>query len=359
MIISRTPYRVSFFGGGTDYPVWYRQYGGAVLATTINKYCYITCRALPPFFNHKHSIVWSELERPDRVDQIKHPAVRESLKFMDMADRGMEIHHVGDLPARSGLGTSSSFTVGLLNGLHALKGNMASKRQLATEAITIEHDWIKENVGVQDQISAAHGGFNVIEFMPDGDYVVRPVVVTPQRLDALQDHLQLFFTGISRTASHIAGDKIKAIPRKTASLDTMRRMVDDAVGIVTGSNDITDFGELLHESWVLKRGITKSVSTPLVDSVYESARSAGAIGGKLLGAGGGGFMLLFTPPEQQESVRNALSDLVHIPFRFERDGSSIILYEPENTCSDVEPPVVPPLPLTATQPVSESIRSAV
>ena len=328
MIISRTPFRISFFGGGTDYPVWYRENGGAVLATTIDKYCYITCRYLPPFFEHKHRIVYSQTELVRDVAEIRHPAVREALRFMGITE-GMEIHHDGDLPARTGLGTSSSFTVGLIHALYGLKGIMPSKMQLAKDAIHIEQDILKENVGSQDQVLAAFGGLNRVDFSGDCDIEIKRITVKPQKLELLQNHLMLVFSGFSRTASEIAREQIKQTPSKKRELTEMCRIVDEAVKILTGDNDIADFGKLLHEGWQLKRSLSNKISSPYTDYLYETAIRAGATGGKLLGAGGGGFVLLFVKPELQPKVREALGDLLFVPFRFENSGSQIIFYEPD------------------------------
>lgn len=326
MIFTRTPFRISFFGGGTDYPVWYKENSGAVLATTINKYCYITCRYLPPFFEHKHRIVYSQSELVRDIDEIRHPSVRETLRFMKITD-GVEIHHDGDLPARTGLGSSSSFTVGLLHALYALKGIMPTKMQLAKEAIHIEQNMIKENVGSQDQVSAAFGGLNRIDFNGENNIRVRPVTVKTQRLYLLQNHLMLFFTGFSRTASQIAGEQIKETPNRKLELTEMHRMVDEAVNILNGENDILEFGRLLHESWQLKRSLTDKISTPYVDYLYEAATREGATGGKLLGAGGAGFILFFVKPEFQSKLKETLRGLLHVPFRFENLGSQIIFYD--------------------------------
>ena len=326
MIISRTPFRISFFGGGTDYPVWYKENGGAVLGTTIDKYCYITCRYLPPFFEHKSRIIYSKMEYILNIDEIQHPSMRETLRFMGITE-GVEIHHDGDLPARTGLGSSSSFTVGLLHALYALKGIMPSKMQLALDSIHIEQERIKENVGSQDQTLAAFGGFNRIDFSGKNDIQVQPIIIKPQVLELLQDHLLLLFTGFSRNASEIAGEQIKNIPHKKAILSTMRQMVDEAINILNGNNDLLEFGKLLHESWQLKRSLTDKISTPQVDDIYTAARDAGAIGGKLLGAGGGGFILLFARPEIQPKIKEKLSRLLYVPFQFENLGSQIIFYE--------------------------------
>ncbi len=329
MIISRTPFRISFFGGGTDYPAWYEENGGAVLGTTINKYCYITCRYLPPFFEHKHRIIYSQMEQVQDIDEIRHPSVREAMKFMGITE-GIEIHHDGDLPARTGLGSSSSFTVGLVHALYALKGIIPSKMQLALDTIHIEQERIKENVGSQDQTLAAFGGFNRIDFSREHHIEVQSVTIKPQRLERLQDHLMLFFTGFSRTASQIAGEQIKQIPNKKRELTEMQRMVDEAINILNGNNDLLDFGKLLHESWQLKRSLTNKISTPYIDYVYETATRAGATGGKLLGAGGAGFILFFVKPELQPEVKESLHGLLHVPFQFENLGSQIIFYEPSS-----------------------------
>ena len=329
MIISRTPLRISFFGGGTDYPIWYRDNRGAVLATTINKYCYVTCRYLPPFFDHKWKAVYSRIEQTSDIDSIKHPGVRETLRFLDIND-GVEMHHDGDLPARSGLGSSSAFTVGLLNALYALKGMMPSKLQLAREAIHIEQNMIEENVGSQDQTLAAYGGFLRIIFSSVQSIQVSPVIMDPTRLRQLQDHLMLVFTGTTRTASTIARSQITTTPRRTNELKAMHNLVFDGLEVLTSNQRLEDFGELLHQSWCLKRSLTKQISMPKIDAIYESARHAGAIGGKLLGAGGGGFMLLFVRPDQQVRVREHLRDLLHVPFSFETSGSEIIFYDAES-----------------------------
>ncbi len=332
MIISRTPFRMSFFGGGTDYPVWFREHGGAVLSTTINKYSYITCRYLPPFFEHKSRIVWSMIERVKDHAEIQHPAVRAGLELLGMT-HGIELHHDGDLPARTGLGSSSAFTVGLLHALHGLKGTRVSKKQLARDAIYVEQELLKESVGCQDQILCAYGGLNRVEFTQDGDFLVAPIPLPGERRRALQEHLMLFFTGISRTASELAKAQIEATRFQTATLLAMYEQVDAAIAILQGSDDLTAFGELLHEAWRLKRSLTERISTSYIDELYERARGAGAVGGKLLGAGGGGFLLLFAPPEDHERVREALGELLHVPFQFENAGSQIIFYDPDSVSS--------------------------
>lgn len=331
-IIARAPYRVSFFGGGTDYPVWYRDNPGAVLATSIDKYSYILCRWLPPFFEHKYHIVYSEIERPQERDQIKHAAVRETLKLLDISD-GVEIHHAGDLSARTGMGTSSAFTVALLNALYTLKGTKPNKMTLALDAIHIEQIMAKEHVGSQDQTTSAFGGFNRIDFgvkivpdLPLTGKLVHNIKVTPiksQRLKELESCLMLFFTGFSRTASQIAKMQIERVAENRSVLMEMYEMVDKGVDILTCSDSLIDFGKLLDESWRLKRSLTSIVSTEYIDYLYAKAIGAGAVGGKLLGAGGGGFLLFFVEPDLQGKVKESLSSLVYVPFKLENSGSQI------------------------------------
>ncbi len=328
MIITRTPFRISFFGGGTDYPAWYQQHGGEVLATTIDRYCYITCRHLPPFFDHKHRVVYSVIENVREIGEIKHPAVRAVLSWAG-CEKGLEIHHDGDLPARSGLGSSSSFTVGLVHALAALDGKYVSKDTLARNAIHIEQNIIREHVGSQDQISAAFGGFNRIEFRRNDQFQVSPIILTNSRLHALQSHLMLCFTGLSRIASEVAKSKIDNFKHRETELKRMGAMVDEAVQILQSSNaPIEEFGKLLHESWLYKRSLSDKVSTPEIDALYEAAMKAGATGGKILGAGGGGFLLLFVKPEYQAKVRESLQQLIHVPFKFDDSGSKVVLYQP-------------------------------
>lgn len=327
MIISRTPFRISFFGGGTDYPVWYREYGGAVLATTIDKYCYISCRYLPPFFEHKSRIAYSKIEMVKSNGDIEHPAVRGVLSHLKIDD-GVEIHHDGDLPARTGLGSSSSFTVGLLHALYALKQIMPTKMQLIREAIHVEQNVLRENVGCQDQAIAAYGGLCRIDFAPGDDIRVTPIIVNRQRLVDLQAHLLLYFTGFSRTASEIAKEQIERTRDRKSELSAMFQLVSEGISVLTGDADLTSFGTLLHEGWRLKRSLTSKISSSEIDQIYDTARNAGCIGGKLLGAGGGGFMLLFAKPENQPKIRRALSRFLCVPFGFEANGSQIMLYEP-------------------------------
>ena len=325
MIISRTPFRISFFGGGTDYPIWYRENQGAVLSTTIDKYCYITVRYLPPFFPHKYRIIYSKIETVKNIEEILHPAVRETLKFLDV-NKGIEIHHDGDLPAKTGMGSSSAFTVGLLNSLYALRGIMVSKDQLAKEAIHIERDILQENVGSQDQIATSYGGFNKINFNGNDKFRIEPIIITKDKTNQLENHLMLYFTGFSRIASKVAQAQIKNTPQKKRELTLMYQMVDEAISILTENKNILEFGKLLNKTWKLKRSISNKISNPIVDNIYETALRAGAIGGKLLGAGGGGFMIFFVPPKKQPKVREALKVLLEVPFNFESEGSQIIYY---------------------------------
>ena len=330
MIISRTPLRISFFGGGTDYPIFYKEaHGGAVLSTTINKHSYVICRRLPPFFDYNYRIRYTVREETKTIAEIKHPSVRECLNFMNFG-YGIEIQHNADLPAMSGLGSSSAFTVGLLNALYALKGELISKRQLALKAIHIEQDLIKENVGSQDQTIASFGGFNKIEFGGQRKIMVYPMTLEPGKINYLQRHLMLFFTGFPRSASEIAAEQIKMTPQKTSELTSMMQMVDEAVKVLNGPQEgYDDFGKLLHEAWQLKRSLTPRISTSLIDEIYESARKAGAIGGKLLGAGGGSFILLFANPKEHEKIKERLGKLLYVPFEFHDLGSQIIYYAPE------------------------------
>ena len=324
MIISKTPYRISFFGGGTDYTRYYRENGGAVIGTAIDKFCYLTTRYLPPFFDHASRIVYSEQECVNDNSMIKHPTIRAALTLMGIRD-GVEIHHDGDLPARSGLGSSSSCTVGMVNALYAMQGRRATKMELAQLAIHIEQNMLRENVGSQDQVFAAFGGFNKIQFNPDGHIAVMPVTLQQKRKEELQDHLMFCFTRTQRIASGVARSVIDNIPKKQQELGEMRKMVDQAEQILF-SNDLDDFGRLLHESWLLKRSISTAVSNDYLDDLYARAREAGALGGKLVGAGGGGFMLFYVRPEDQPKVKAALDEVVWVPIQFEREGSKIIYF---------------------------------
>jgi D-glycero-alpha-D-manno-heptose-7-phosphate kinase len=331
MVITRTPLRISFFGGGTDYPVWYRENGGSVLATTIDKSCYITSRWMPPFFDYHSRVSYSKVENVGANSEIGHPSVRGCLEFLGIQE-GVEIHHIADLPARTGLGTSSAFTVGLLLGLYALQNKMREKQALAIDAIHVEQELLQEAVGAQDQVSAAFGGFNRINFLPDGSFDVRRILASPERLGQLEQNLALYFTGFSRIASEIATEQVKMTPTKAKELRTMLQMVDEAESIVTDSNrSLGDFGRLLHEGWQLKRSLTNKITTPEIDEIYQAGREAGALGGKLLGAGGGGFMLFFVPPERREELRLRLKKLLCVPFSFSQKGSQVVVYEAEAT----------------------------
>jgi D-glycero-alpha-D-manno-heptose-7-phosphate kinase len=324
VIITRTPYRISFFGGGTDYPAWYRRHGGRVLSTTIDKYCYVTARYLPPFFNVRHRIVWSHIETVQSIREILHPAVREGLAMLGYTDAtGVEIHHQGDLPARTGVGSSSSFAVGLILALRALRGETPDRHALALEAIALEQDRLGDKVGSQDQTAAAYGGFNVIDFRPDGTIAATPVAAGPDRRRALEDRLMLFYTGLSRMGSEVAADVIANIPAREAQLHRMRALVDRAAEILHGG-DLDDFGRLLDETWQLKRQLSALVSNDGIDAIYARARTAGALGGKLLGAGTSGFMLFYVPPGRREAVQDALRDLLHVPVRLDTEGATLL-----------------------------------
>ena len=328
MIISKTPFRISFFGGGTDYPVWIKEHGGEVLGTTIDKYAYISCRYLPPFFEHNYRIVYSIIENAISIDDLKHPAVRECIRFSNI-NKGLEIHHDSDLPAKSGLGSSSTFTVGLLNCLNSLKGGYTSKKSLVANALHVEQKLIGENVGCQDQVHAAYGGFNRIKFYPDGNIEVIPVVISSDVKKDLQSHFLLFFTGFSRFASDIASEQIKKTPEKTKELNHMQEMVTEALKILNKKNtNINEFGQLLHESWALKRSLTDKITSPAINNIYDTGIAAGASGGKLLGAGGGGFILFVAKPQYHDLIKQKLKGLLHVSFNFESSGSSIIFYNP-------------------------------
>lgn len=329
MIITSTPLRISFFGGGTDYPLWYREHGGSVLSTTIDKSCFITCRWLPPFFDYHTRISYSKVENVADNRSIEHPSVRSCLQYLGIND-GVEIHHVADVPARTGLGTSSAFTVGLLLGLYALKNQMRDKHALAADAIHVEQDLLREAVGSQDQVSAAYGGFNRINFCTDGRIEVQRILATSHRLAELEQYLALYFTGFSRTASEIAAEQLKATPLKEKELNMMLALVDEAQAIIANPNrSLIEFGRLLHDGWQIKRTLTQRISSAHIDELYEAGLSVGALGGKLLGAGGGGFMLFFVPPERRAALRMRLKKLLCVPFRLSNEGSRVVVYEPE------------------------------
>jgi D-glycero-alpha-D-manno-heptose-7-phosphate kinase len=329
MIISKTPFRISFFGGGSDYPPYYLKYGGKVLSTTINKYCYISVRTLPPFFDYNYRVVYSHNERVNKIDEIGHPSVRETLRYLNIKN-GLEIHHDGDLPARAGLGTSSSFTVGLLKALYAYQGKMISKRELTKHSIHIEQKLLKENVGSQDQTAAAYGGLNKIEFNRD-DINVHPITIDKNVLMKLQNNLLLYFTGTTRIASQIAKEQIQTINKKLDDLLTLKKMVEKGINILNEDiGSLDSFGSLLNDTWEIKRSLTTKITTTELDKIYNCAINAGALGGKVLGAGGGGFMLFYVNDNFRPQVKRALSHLLEVPFNFETNGSQIIYYNPDN-----------------------------
>lgn len=330
MAISRTPYRISFFGGGTDYPDWYRTHGGAVLSMAINKYCYVSGRHLPHFFGSiRHRIVWSHIETVGTISEILHPAVRAGLEVANFTDdEGVEIHHQGDLPARSGIGSSSAFAVGLINVLNAMRGTSLDKQELAQAAIDLEQNRLKETVGCQDQVAAAYGGFNIIRFNPNGSFSVDPLGLTDEQRIAFEGWLMVFYTGTSRLSTALAKQLVDNIEAKTKSLKRMQEMVPEAVDMLR-SQSFQAFGQLLHDTWNLKRNLTSAISTSTIDRVYDDAIRAGALGGKLLGAGGAGFMVFVVPPKHQKKVREALSQLISVPVHVDFTGSTIIYQQDE------------------------------
>lgn len=304
------------------------------MSVAIDKYCYLTCRYLPPFFEHRYRIVYSNIEMTREASQIKHPAVRGALEYLGIT-RGIEIHHDGDLPARSGMGSSSSFAVGILHALHALHGHIRSKEQLASEAIYLEQEVLRETVGSQDQIAAAYGGLNTTRFNRDGTFSVQPVHIPEARRKEFTNHLMLFFTGLSRFSSDVAATFVGSLHSREEAIQRFVNMVDEGVDILSGG-DLRDFGRLLDEAWNVKRSLSDSVSTPEVDEAYVAAKKAGALGGKLLGAGGGGFMMLFAEPDRHEAVKKALGSFLHVPFDFESAGSQIVHYDPEQDYSALD-----------------------
>jgi len=328
MIISRTPFRISLFGGGTDYPKWSYNHGGAVLGFAIDKYCFISLRSLPPFFDYKHRITYSNIELVNEIEEIQHPAVRAALKEMGIAS-GIEVQHGGDLPARSGLGSSSSFTVGLLNALYAMRGMRRSRYDLARDAIHLEQNVIGEAVGCQDQVWAAYGGTNRIDFSRDGSFAVTPLILSAERQDQIKASMIFVFTGLSRNAAEIALQQIANLNERQNQLLRMLEMVDEAETILTDESEPAwRLGELLDESWRLKKQLARAVTNQMVDDIYGAAMAAGASGGKLLGAGGGGFMVFFVKPRKRKAVLEALSELVTVNVGFDQAGSQIVVYEP-------------------------------
>lgn len=328
MIITKTPFRMSFFGGGTDMESFFKENGGSVLSTSFDKYCYVNVRHLPRFFDYSTELSYSKTERVTDIDAIEHPAIRNAMKMLDMHE--IRLTYEADLPARSGLGTSSSFAVGMLNAFYALKGKYASKKQLADEAIYLERVLCDEAGGWQDQIAASFGGFNRIDFNADG-YSVHPIIISPERKKKLNDNLMMFFTGFTRFSSDIQKANHLDDESKAKQLKQMLTLVDEAEGILTDqSKDLDDFGRLLDVTWKLKRQTGKSVSTSNIDDLYDKGIEAGALGGKLLGAGGGGFLVFYVQPENQMSVKEAMKDLLYIPFKFEDGGTQVIYYGPED-----------------------------
>ena len=327
MLFVRTPYRISFFGGGTDYPSWYKSENkyGIVLSSTINKYSHIFLRHLPPFFDHKYRVRYFKSDLVNSLSEITHPVVRQVAQNYDMLD-GFELVHSGDLPARSGLGSSSSFTVGLVQAAAAFNGLRRTKRHLAIEALDIEQKQLAEAVGSQDQVAAAFGGMNIIRFGGKSDFEVEPITVSLPRLRELESHLLLAFTGISRTASSIASKQILQIPNRSSELDSMIKLCEEAIDVLVSSKNIEELGIMLDQQWILKKTLAKEVSNSVIDEMYDIAIKSGAIGGKLLGAGGGGFILFFAKPEYHLAIKNNLSNLLFVPFQFENLGSQIVYF---------------------------------
>lgn len=327
MIITRTPFRMSFFGGGTDLSGFFNEHGGAVISTTFDKYCYVTVRHLPAFFDYKTHLTYSKTEYVNSYEEIQHPAIREAMKHMNM--HNIRLTYESDLPARTGLGTSSSFAVGMIEAFYALNGKYADKRKLADDAIYLERELCKEAGGIQDQIAASFGGLNRIDFSKDG-YTLRPIVISRARKEKLNNNLMLFFTGFSRFSSDIQKGTEKSMKDKTKELLEMYSLVDKAEKVLTDEScDLDEFGRLLDYTWKLKRGISSGISTGSIDEQYEKAMKAGALGGKLLGAGGGGFLLFYVPQEKQEAVKKALENQMYVPFKFENEGTRIIHFESE------------------------------
>lgn len=328
MIITRTPFRMSFFGGGTDFEEYFKEHGGAVLSTTFDKYCYVSVRHLPRFFDYWNEIIYSKIERVQHTDEIVHPAVRNAMKMKDMHE--LRLAYDADLPARSGLGTSSSFAVGMLNAFSALKGKKLSKRTLADEAIYLERVLCNESGGIQDQIAAAFGGLNLITFGAEG-YELKPVEISAERKATLNDRLMLFFTGFSRFSSDIQQNTVKALTSKEAELCEMTELAFAAADLLRDADaSLNEFGRMLDHTWRLKRGISGGISTDSIDAMYAAGLKAGALGGKLLGAGGGGFLLFYVEPEHRAAVMEAMKELLYIPFKFEDEGSAVIHDEQES-----------------------------
>ena len=328
MIISRTPFRISFFGGGTDFPAFFRQHGGAVLAATIDRYCYLSVHRLAPLFKHRFRASYSRTESVLQPDEFQHPLIRETLRLLDQRE-GIEIAHTADLPGQTGLGSSSAFTVGLLNAVQAFNGRLRTPAELARQAIEVERERVGDAGGWQDQYEAAYGGFRRFDFAPDDSVQVRHVALSAARLHALEQSLMLFYMGSESSAAAVLQDQERRAGENQAALLALRRMVDQAEDLLTGARPLAEFGDLLHEAWQLKRSLSAGISTPAIDQAYAAARAGGARGGKLLGAGGRGFLCLFAEPENQTAVRAALRDLAEVRFRFGSEGSRIIFKSPE------------------------------
>ncbi|MBP3238324.1 MAG: kinase [Lachnospiraceae bacterium] len=328
MIITKTPFRMSFFGGGTDIEKYFREYGGAVLSTTFDKYCYVNVRHLPPFFDYSTELSYSKTERVTKIDEIIHPAIRNAMKMLNMYD--IRLTYEADLPARSGLGTSSSFAVGMLNAFYALKGKYVDKKRLADEAIYLERTMCNESGGWQDQIAASFGGMNRIEFNKDGTYEVRPVIIHPDRKTELNNRLVMFFTGFTRFSSEIQKENLVGYSEKVKQLQKIYSLVNDAEAILTDKHGaLDDFGRLLDATWKLKRSTGSAISSNSIDSLYAKGIEAGALGGKLLGAGGGGFMVFYVQPEKKQALMDVMKDMLYVPFKFEDGGTQVIYYSPE------------------------------
>ena len=328
MIITKTPFRMSFFGGGTDMEDYFKTNGGAVISTTFDKYCYVNVRHLPRFFEYSTELVYSKIERVTDIDKINHPAIRNAMKMLDMHE--LRLTYEADLPARSGLGTSSSFAVGMLNAFYALKGKYADKKKLADEAIYLERVLCNEAGGWQDQIAAAFGGLNRIDFNADG-YEVRPIIISPERKEQLNNNLLMFFTGFTRFSSDVQKANNSSKPAdKNVMLKEMYSLVDEAEKILEDKySDLDDFGRLLDHTWRIKRRTGSAVTTDNIDGLYAKGIEAGALGGKLLGAGGGGFLVFYVQPDKQDRVKEAMKDYMRIPFEFENNGTQVMYYSPE------------------------------
>ncbi len=329
MIITKTPFRMSFFGGGTDMESFFREYGGAVLSTTFDKYCYVNVRHLPRFFDYSTELSYSKTERVTNIEDIDHPAIRNAMKMLDMHE--IRLTYEADLPARSGLGTSSSFAVGMLNAFHCLKGKYADKKKLADQAIYLERELCQEAGGWQDQIAAAFGGMNRIEFNKDGTYDVKPIIIHPERKKQLNNNLVMFFTGFTRFSSEMQKANQSGYNEKIKQLQEMYALVDDAEAVLEDKHsDLDDFGRLLDKTWRLKRQTGGAITTNSIDALYEKGIESGALGGKLLGAGGGGFLVFYVTPDKKDFIMKAMKDLLYVPFRFEDGGTQVIHYTPEN-----------------------------